>query len=103
MVLNMTFAQKQANKVFSTLDTVQLRRKASKISTAHGLAQGVSGTSIELARLIATEGNTERIPTAYAASILGFYLNSSKRHYLTNKTLLESLLDGDVIYYESFI
>lgn len=83
----------KARDVLETLDTSDLRAKASEHARNHGLLRGgVTADSLGLAQLMKDEGITETFQEFYAQALIAFYDYATTHNYIGSPTI--SMLDN---------
>ncbi|MCD3367097.1 hypothetical protein [Streptococcus equi] len=101
----MTTITPKARLVLRTFNTSELREKASEKARNHGLLAGISVDSLALAQLMKDEGVTQTCQEFYAQGLIGFY-DYAITHYYTGDSstpMLNKFLNGDAIYWKSYI
>ncbi|AEB80598.1 TPA: hypothetical protein U0505_000146 [Streptococcus suis] len=96
----------KARTVLQTLNTPELRDKASEKARNHGLLSGVTGDSLALAELLknSEDIDTDTLQEFYAQGLIGFYDYASTHYYVKNPkvSMLDKFLNGDKIYWNSY-
>lgn len=95
---------KKARDVLETLDTSDLRAKASEHARNHGLLRGVTADSLALAQLMKDERITETFQEFYAQALIAFYDYATTHNYIGSPTIsmLDNFIQNKKIFWGSY-